>query len=107
MSVKIDNGTITFGDGTVQSTKTPSVVSAFTNDVSYVTDAVMLPTYAQRTGTVPPVTMGNMSSGAPGIAGVASVGINWESSHGTAYLQFYNINGTQTGSSTTNCNCNC
>ena len=107
MSAIIGNGTVTFGDGTVQTTKTPANVSAFTNDASYVTDAVMLPIYAQRTGTVPPYIMGNMVSGATGIAAVSSVGITWESGHGVAYLQFYNIYGNQIGTSSTNCNCNC
>ena len=35
MGTQLNNGTIIFGDGTVQSTKTPSNVSAFTNDSVY------------------------------------------------------------------------
>jgi hypothetical protein len=87
MASTLGNGTLTFGDGTVQSTKTPTVISAFTNDSAYLTNATVAASYATITNTVYRFT----SNGAGG-----SGSINW-----------YNVNGTYMGSYGWNCNCNC
>jgi hypothetical protein len=52
MASTLGNGTLTFGDGTVQSTKTPTVISAFTNDSAYLTNANVSSSYATITNTV-------------------------------------------------------
>ena len=87
MSTTLGNGTIQFGDGTVQSTTTPTVVSAFTNDSGYTTQANMNPTYS---------TIGQtayaFSSGGGDMA---------------LQMQWYNVNGTLMQSVAFNCNCNC
>jgi hypothetical protein len=107
MAITLGAGSLTFADGTVQSTKTPTVVSAFTNDSGYVKDSDMSPVYAQRTGNVPPLAMGAHAAGTPGLSAAASIGIVWESGHGIPYLQWYNYYGTLQGTTSSNCNCNC
>ena len=86
MSVKIDNGTITFGDNTVQSTKTPTVVSAFTNDQLWTTTSAVAAKYATKANTGYSVTGG------------AGRRFN---------LYCYTYNGVLTSQINSNCNCNC
>lgn len=86
MSTILGNGSITFGDGTVQSTKTPTVVSAFTNDSNWTTASAVASTYATKTNT------------AYSISGGASRRFN---------LYLYTNNGTLTSQINANCNCNC
>ena len=85
MTTSLNNGTITFGDGTTQSTKTPTVTSAFTNDSGYVTDANISPTYAT----------------------IAQAGYNWSWSGYYLAINTYNVDGGLIASQAFNCNCNC
>ena len=87
MSAILGNGTITFGDGTVQSTKTPTNISAFTNDSGYTTQAAQDATYAT--------------------IGTAVSGFSWGGSGMALQLQWYNVDGGQIGAANFNCNCNC
>lgn len=48
MSATLTSAGITFGDGTTQTTTTPTVISAFTNDSNYITTAVASSTYALK-----------------------------------------------------------
>lgn len=80
------NGTITFGDGTVQSTTTPLVVSAFSNDANWTTMSAVAATYAARATTGYTVTGG------------ASRRFN---------LYLYTLTGVLTSQINSNCNCNC
>jgi len=89
MSAIIGNGTVTFGDGTVQTTKTPANVSAFTNDAAYSISSNLHLKYAERAYAIHTF----------GIAGTGG--------SGTFHFSWYNLNGTQLGSATANCNCNC
>ena len=86
MATTLGNGTITFGDGTTQSTKTPTVTSAFTNDSSWTTSSAVATTYATRANT------------AYSISGGAGRRFN---------LYLYTNNGTLTSQINSNCNCNC
>lgn len=85
MSTSLNNGTITFPDGTIQSTKTPTVTSAFTNDSGYLTDANISPTYST----------------------IAQAGYNWGWSGYYMYINTYNVDGGLIASQSFNCNCNC
>ena len=87
MSAKLGNGNITFGDGTVQSTKTPTVVSAFTNDSGYTTKAVMDSDYST--------------------IGQTAYAFSWGGSGMALQMQWYDVNGTLMQSVAFNCNCNC
>ena len=87
MSAILGNGNITFGDGTVQSTKTPTNVSAFTNDSVYMTPTTVANTYASKTQAV-------------GSFAIAALGYSI-----TLYID--NIYGTHIGGGGFNCNCNC
>jgi hypothetical protein len=87
MTVSLNNGTLTFGDGSTQTTKTPTVVSAFTNDSGYTTDSALSPTYATITTAV-----NNYIS--------ENTGVAWS-------VSWYNRNGSFMGSVSYNCNCNC
>jgi hypothetical protein len=86
MAATLGNGDITFGDGTIQSTKTPTVVSAFTNDSSWTTSSALAGTYAAITTT------------AYSISGGASRPFN---------LYLYTVTGVLTSQINANCNCNC
>lgn len=86
MSTILGNGSVTFGDGTVQSTKTPTTISSFTNDLNWTTTTAVAATYATKTNAAYSVT------------GSASRRIN---------LYLYTTNGTLTSQINTNCNCNC
>ncbi len=88
MSITLNNGSVTFGDGSVQSTKTPTVISAFTNDSAFITDASLSPTYANINNSV--VRFSKVDGGSEGLS-----------------LQWYNVDGTLLGSGSWNCNCNC
>ena len=85
MSTSLNNGTITFPDGTTQSTKTPTVTSAFTNDSGYLTDAAISPNYSTK----------------------AAAGYNWSWSGYYMYINTYNVDGGLIASQSFNCNCNC
>ena len=87
MSAQLSNGNIIFGDGTVQSTKTPTVVSAFTNDSGYTTQAAMAPTYST--------------------IGQTAYAFSWGGGNMALQMQWYDVNGTQMQSVSFNCNCNC
>ena len=89
MSTQIGNGNITFGDGTIQTTKTPTAISAFTNDSVFVSKANVAATYATKANTV------------------GSIYVYTESSNGYDSFSWNNINGTSLGSGFANCNCNC
>ena len=86
MTTSLNNGIITFGDGTTQSTKTPTVTSAFTNDSSWTTSSAVAATYAAR------------ASAAYTIAGGAGRRFN---------LYLYTYTGVLTSQINSNCNCNC
>jgi hypothetical protein len=85
MSIQLGNGTITFSDGSVQSTKTPTVTSAFTNDSGYVIDADISPNYSI----------------------IGQAGYNWSWSGYYVALNTYNKDGGLIASQSWNCNCNC
>lgn len=85
MSVQLGNGSITFSDGTTQSTKTPTVTSAFTNDAGYVTSSSLSGTYST----------------------IASAGYNWSWSGYDMSINTYNVDGGLIASQHFNCNCNC
>lgn len=89
MSTSLNNGTITFPDGTTQSTKTPTVTSAFTNDSGYLTNADISSNYST----------------------IAQAGYNWSwsgwSGNYYVYINTYNVNGGLITSQSFNCNCNC
>jgi len=85
MTTSINNGIVTFGDGSTQSTKTPTVVSAFTNDSGYTTNATIAATYATQ----------------------AQAGYNWAWSGYNLSINTYNVNGGLIASQSFNCNCNC
>ena len=90
MSAILGNGSITFGDGTVQTTKTPTNISSFTNDLSYITTANLSSTYAARSTAA--ASMYHTDEG---------------NERGTTHSFWYNLNGTQLGEYVTMCNCNC
>ena len=85
MSVILGATGITFGDGTVQITNTPTVVSAFTNDGVYITDSAISPTYTPLTGAL----------------------YNWAWSGYYLGINTYNVTGGLISSQAFNCNCNC
>jgi len=87
MSTKLGNGTVTFGDGTVQTTKTPANVSAFTNDRGYTTLTAQLPTFAK--------------------VGETGNHFTWGGSGMALTLYYYDINNNLIGTMVGNCNCNC
>jgi len=89
MSATLGNGTVTFGDGTVQTTKTPANVSAFTNDATYVPAATAANVYATK------------------VDSVGSIYGYVESSDGILDLYWYDVNQKLIGQSHANCNCNC
>lgn len=86
MSATLGNGSITFGDGTTQSTTTPTVVSAFTNDSDWTTVSSLASTYAAKATT------------AYSITGGAGRRFN---------LYLYTATGVLTSQINSNCNCNC
>jgi hypothetical protein len=77
---------ITFGDGTIQTTKTPTVISAFTNDSLYATSTYVSTNYATLA----------QSAG--------SIGFN--TGYGVT-IQGLDINGNVIFGGFYNCNCNC
>ena len=86
MSTILQNGSVQFGDGTVQSTKTPSNVSAFTNDSGYLSSSVANSNFASKTQTV-----GSISA----------------SASRSLSFYYYNVSGALVGAQGFNCNCNC
>ena len=86
MSASLNNGTITFGDGTIQSTKTPTITSAFTNDSGYTNNSSVAATYVTKANAVGSVT--------------ANLNHNFA-------LTWRDVNGNVIGSAGFNCNCNC
>ena len=88
MSTQIGNGNITFGDGTVQTTKTPTIVSAFVNDSGYLTNSFLHSNYAQSRWVTYRLTHAD------------------EGGQRTHTL-WYDLNGALMGEYITDCNCNC
>lgn len=86
MSTTLNTTGITFGDGSTQATKTPTVISAFTNDSGYATSASLSATYATPAQTA---SYFSFSSGR------------------SVYLTLNNINSTVIYGGSYNCNCNC
>jgi hypothetical protein len=80
---------ITFGDGTVQLTKTPANVSAFTNNATYVPGATAANIYARRNETVGS-TYGYVTN-----------------TNGVLRTYWYDYHQVLIGQSVANCNCNC
>ena len=85
MSVIQGASGITFGDGTTQTTKTPTVTSAFTNDSGYTTDASIVGTYTQ----------------------IPQALHHWGWSGYYLGITTYNKAGQVISSQSFNCNCNC
>jgi hypothetical protein len=52
MSAILTSAGVTFGDGSTQTTTTPTVISAFTNNVGYVNTASAAANYATKDNTV-------------------------------------------------------
>jgi len=88
MSATLGNGTIIFGDGSTQTTKTPTVISSFTNDSGYVANTTLSGAYAQITNSLYSVS-------------------GYSPSGGGFQLYWYNQAGSLIGSGGYNCNCNC
>ena len=87
MSTILSNGTVIYGDGTVQTTATPANISTFANDSGYLTTGNTSATYATRANTIYSVSGGAQRR---------------------FTMQYYDVNGTQLGTvGTFNCNCNC
>ena len=86
MAATLNSTGITFGDGTSQSTKTPTAISAFTNDSSYATSAGVSANYALKSQTL------NY--------------FGFDSGYSVT-LQLKNISGAVIYGGAYNCNCNC
>jgi hypothetical protein len=86
MSTILGNGSVTFGDGTVQTTKTPTTVGSFTNDSNFITSSTANSTYSTINNAV--------------YNTVASMSRNGN-------FTTYSINGGVLSSQGFNCNCNC
>lgn len=86
MATILENGDIKFGDGTTQATKTPTNVSAFSNDSSWTTVSAVAGIYATRTNAAYSISCG------------ASRRLN---------LYYYSGTGAYMGEQHFNCNCNC
>ena len=87
MTAQLGNGSVIFGDGSVQTTKTPTNVSAFTNDSGYTTASAVAANYPNKTQAIG--------------------SINYFISNGYLQGYTYDINGTQKSYQASNCNCNC
>ena len=87
MATSLGDGTIIFGDGTVQSTKTPTNISAFTNDAQYLTPSNASSLLGNKTQSIGTVTITN--------TGYAVT------------LYSLDVNGNIIGGGFYNCNCNC
>lgn len=87
MSAILTSTGITFGDGTTQTTTTPTVISAFTNDANYATTTGVAATYALLSQTATNFTYPNPGYGAT--------------------IQLLNQSGTVIYGGFYNCNCNC
>ena len=86
MSATLNNSGIVFGDGTTQTTKTPTTISSFTNDSGYVTSANVSATYALKTESA------NY--------------FNFDTGYGVT-IQLLNQSGSVIYGGFYNCNCNC
>jgi hypothetical protein len=86
MSTTLNTTGITFGDGTTQATKTPTVISAFTNDSNYVTSSTASSTYATPAQT--------------------ATYFGFDTGYSVTII-LNNINGTGIYGGFYNCNCNC
>ena len=86
MSTIINATGITFGDGTVQNTTTPTLISAFTNDSGYATSASVSANYALLSQT--------------------ATNFGFNTGYGVTLI-LNNINGTGIYGGFYNCNCNC
>ena len=86
MSATLNSTGITFGDGTTQATKTPTVISAFTNDSNYATSVSVAATYATPAQT--------------------ATNFGFDTGYGVN-INLNNINGSSIYGGYYNCNCNC
>ena len=86
MSATLNNSGILFGDGTTQTTKTPTTISSFTNDSNYATSTYVSTNYAIK----------NESAGS----------IGFSTGYGVT-IQGLDINGNVIFGGFYNCNCNC
>jgi hypothetical protein len=86
MGTTLSSSGITFGDGSTQTTKTPTVISNFTNDRGFLTSLTVAATYATPAQT--------------------ATNFGFDTGYGVV-LQLQNINGTVIYGGFYNCNCNC
>lgn len=86
MAATLNSSGILFGDGTTQTTTTPTTISSFTNDSGYVNSATVSATYALKTQTADH--------------------FGFDTGYGV-YITLNNINGTVLDGGYYNCNCNC
>ena len=86
MSATLTSAGITFGDGTTQTTTTPTVISAFTNNSGFLTSANVAASYATLAQTA---TYFGFDTGY------------------SVYITLNNINSTVIYGGSYNCNCNC
>lgn len=86
MATTLGNGTVIYGDGTVQTTATPANVSAFTNDIGYQTSVTVAAGSARKDQTLSSISV------SPGYS---------------LTLWGDDINGNHITGGFFNCNCNC
>jgi len=86
MSAILTSTGVTFGDGSTQTTTTPTVISAFTNDSNYITTAVAAANYAALSQT--------------------ATNFGFDTGYGVV-IQLLNQSGTVIYGGYYNCNCNC
>ena len=86
MSAILTSAGVTFGDGSTQTTKTPTVISNFTNDSGYLTSTTVSANYAAKSQT--------------------ATNFGFDTGYGVV-LQLNDINGNVIYGGFYNCNCNC
>ncbi len=100
MAITLGNGSITFGDGTAQTTKTPTVISAFSNDSGFFTAATASSRYAIKTNVIGRIFPLPSQGGGNGGGGGYSF-------NGNMQIFAYNAYNVDVGGFSVNCNCNC
>lgn len=86
MSAILTSAGVTFGDGSTQTTTTPTVISAFTNDSGFLTSATVAANYATLAQT--------------------ATNFGFDTGYGVV-LELLNQSGTVIYGGYYNCNCNC
>ena len=86
MGTTLSSSGITFGDGSTQTTKTPTVISNFTNDRGFLTSLTVSANYAAKSET--------------------ANNFGFDTGYGVV-LQLNDINGNVIYGGYYNCNCNC